>query len=299
MRSLRIMVCCDKTRYDHTLVITSNIGLILTIPTRDQNAMSTVSPDVNTRRLSLEGAPNVRDLGGYQTRDGGTTRWRKLLRGGRLSNLSDLDQRLLNDFEIKVICDFRNAHEYQLDMTKLSAQSAAVIHNLSISPGNQHDIIEISNIGAGQMATWMTQINRELALNHCQTYRKMFELLLNLEDGAFMFHCSAGKDRTGFAAALILSALDVPRNIVMEDYLLTSQYYPPAGELEYLTNKYAADKPDVDPDLFATLTSTRPEFLEAAFAAIDENFNSMDEYLEQALGLSPQKREHLKRQYVE
>ncbi|WP_320838151.1 tyrosine-protein phosphatase [Zhongshania sp.] len=261
--------------------------------------MPAPSPDVNTRRLSLEGAPNVRDLGGYRTRDGRTTRWRKLFRGGRLSNLSDLDQRLLNDFEIKVICDFRNAHEYQLDMTKLSAQSAAVIHNLSISPGNQHDIIEISNIRASEMATWMIQINRELALNHCQTYRKMFELLLNIDDGAFMFHCSAGKDRTGFAAALILSALDVPRDVVMEDYLLTSQYYPPAGELEYLSNKYAADKPNVDPDLFATLTSTRPEFLEGAFAAIDENYDSIDEYLEQAIGLSAELRERLKRQYVE
>ncbi|WP_373090453.1 tyrosine-protein phosphatase [Zhongshania sp.] len=261
--------------------------------------MPAPSPDVNTRRLSLEGAPNVRDLGGYRTWDGGTIRWRKLLRGGRLSNLSELDQRLLSDFEIKVICDFRNAHEYRLDMTKLNTLSAAVIHNLSISPGNQHDIIEISNIGANEMATWMTQINRELALNHCQTYRKMFELLLKLDDGAFLFHCSAGKDRTGFAAALILSALDVPRDVIMEDYLLTSQYYPPAGELEYLINKYAADKPDVDPDLFATLTSTRPEFLEAAFTAIDENYASMDEYLEQALGLGAKQREHLKRQYVE
>ncbi|WP_373082481.1 tyrosine-protein phosphatase [Zhongshania sp.] len=253
----------------------------------------------NDRRLPLDGAPNIRDLGGYKTRDGGTTRWKKLLRGGRLSGLSTGDQQILSDLEIKIICDFRNPNEYQQDITKLSNLSTAEIHNISISPGNQQNIVDISSIGANQMANWMLQLNRELALNHCHSYRQMFKLLLSVDSGCFLFHCSAGKDRTGFAAALILSALDVPRDVIMEDYLLTAKYYPPAGELEYLTNKYAANNPNVDLALFTTLTSTRQEYLAAAFAAIDERYSSIDDYLERELDLCPKKRAQLKRRYVE
>lgn len=256
-------------------------------------------PADNQRRLLLDGAPNIRDLGGYPTLDGSTTRWKKLLRGGRLSGLTPSDQHLLSAYEIKIICDFRNANEYQQDVTKLSQQSNAVIHNLSISPGNQQSIVDISLINANDMARWMQQLNRELALNHSQRFRQMFELLLNTNGGAFLFHCSAGKDRTGFAAALILSALDVPRSTIMEDYLLTAQYYPPAGELDYLTNKYAADNPDVDLELFATLTSTRREFLDAALNAVDEHYGSINNYLETEIGLNAQKRRQLKQYYVE
>jgi protein-tyrosine phosphatase len=253
----------------------------------------------NLRRLPLDGAPNIRDLGGYPTHDGRTTRWKKLLRGGRLSGLSNSDQQLLSAYEIQIICDFRNPNEYQQDVTNLSKHSNAVIHNISISPGNQQNIVDISSINASDMALWMQQLNRELALDHSHRFRQMFDLLLGTEGGAFLFHCSAGKDRTGFAAALILSALDVPRDIIIEDYLLTAQYYPPAGELDYLTNKYAADNPDVDLDLFATLTSTRREFLEAALNAVDEHYGSINNYLDTEIGLDAQKRRQLKRHYVE
>ena len=253
----------------------------------------------NSRRLTLDGAPNIRDLGGYPTRSGHTTRWQKLLRGGRLSNLSDSDQRVLTEFNLKIICDFRSPDEYHRDLTKLGKQSTAIVHNLSIMPGNQQSMIGIGDFDATQITSWMLRLNRELALNHCHSYQQMFELLLAVGDGGFLFHCSAGKDRTGFAAALILSALDVPRNIIMDDYLLTAQYYPPVGELEYLINKYAADWPNVDRDLFATITATRQEFLEAAFNAIDECYGSMDEYLEKALGLCAQKRGQLKQRYLE
>ncbi|MEX1669159.1 tyrosine-protein phosphatase [Zhongshania guokunii] len=261
--------------------------------------MNTQNSTQHTRRLPLNGAPNIRDLGGYQTDDGGTTRWQKLLRGGRLSNLSNSDQLILAQFDVRVVCDFRNPSEYQQDISKLNNMPKAVIHNLSISPGNHQNIIDISSIGADQMSAWMQQINREFVLNHSHTYRHMFELLLDNDDGAFLFHCSAGKDRTGFAAALVLSALNVSRETIMDDYLLTAQYYPPAGEMEYLAQKYTRNNPNIDMDLFATLTSTRPEFLQAAFTAIDEQYSSTDEYLEQALGLCAKKRELLKQRYVE
>ena len=140
---------------------------------------------------------------------------------------------------------------------------------------------------------------RELALTQTHTYRRMFELLLDTEDGGFLFHCSAGKDRTGFAAALILETLDVPRDTIMEDYLLTAQYYPPKGELEYLASKYTESRADVDLTAFQALMDTREEYLSAAYSAIEEHYDSVETYLREELGLGDAERELLKARYTE
>ncbi|MBB3047847.1 protein-tyrosine phosphatase [Litorivivens lipolytica] len=254
------------------------------------------------RRLDLEGAPNIRDLGGYETLDGSTTRWGRIFRAGRLSSLTARDKAQLQQFNLRVICDFRREDEYLQDITDLGDFAEAAIHNLAISPGDHTRSIamtDFNSVSGEQMFEWMVLINRELALKQTQTYRRMFELLLETEDGGFLFHCSAGKDRTGFAAALILSALDVPRDTIMEDYLLTAQYYPPKGELEYLASKYTDSSRDVDLSAYQALMDTREEYLSAAFSAIEEHYDSVDTYLSGELGIGKAERELLKHRYTE
>lgn len=254
------------------------------------------------RRLDLEGAPNIRDLGGYATSDGGNTRWGKIFRAGRLSTLTDKDKATLAAFDLRVICDFRREDEYLRDVTDLGEQARVAIHNLAISPGDHSRSIaesDFSQVSGDEMFNWMVMINRELALKQTGTYRRMFELLLDTDDGGFLFHCSAGKDRTGFAAALILSALDVPRETIMDDYLLTAQYYPPKGELEYLASKYADNDSELDLSVFKALMDTREEYLSAAFAAIDESYDSVTDYLAAEIGVGAEQRKRLKERYVD
>lgn len=254
------------------------------------------------RRLNLEGAPNIRDLGGYATEDGGITRWGRLFRAGRLSSLTERDKQQLARFNLRVICDFRREDEYLSDVTDLGQRMAVEIHNLAISPGDHSRSLvhgDFNQVNGEQMFEWMVLINRELALKQTEKYRRMFELLLNIDDGGFLFHCSAGKDRTGFAAALILSALDVPRNTIMEDYLLTAQYYPPKGELEYLASKYTDSNSQRDFSVFQALMDTREEYLNAAFSAIEEHYDSITHYLADELGVGEEQRKRLKDRYVE
>lgn len=254
----------------------------------------------NLRRLPLEGTPNLRDLGGYRTADGRQTRWGRLFRAGRLSALTDADKQTLAQYDLRLICDFRREDEYQRDATDLGNHEQISIHNLAINPGDHSGAIasvEMSEITADDMAQFMVMINREFALQQTGTYRRMFELLLDTETGGFLFHCSAGKDRTGFAAALILAALGVDRDTIMHDYMLTAEYYPPKGELEYLAGKYAS--PGMDLSVFQAMVDTREEYLAAAFDAIDENFDSMDHYLATELALDDLKRQRLVDRYVE
>jgi protein-tyrosine phosphatase len=116
----------------------------------------------------------------------------------------------------------------------------------------------------------------------------MFELLLR-EDGALLFHCSAGKDRTGFGAALILTVLGTPREAVMQDYLASNRLW--RGEADI-----AAGLP---PDIAAKLLLVHPGLLDAAFAAIDDAYGSFDSYAQLQLGLDETCRQRLCERLVE
>ena len=125
-------------------------------------------------------------------------------------------------------------------------------------------------------------------LEWAHRYRTMFDLLLT-DDAPLLFHCTAGKDRTGVAAALILSALGVDRDVIRQDYLATNRIWQPDASLAgHLTP--AARKAMLSADL---------AYLETAFAAIDAAYPSMDAYLEDRLGLDADRRAQLQARLLE
>jgi protein-tyrosine phosphatase len=104
-----------------------------------------------------------------------------------------------------------------------------------------------------------------------------------------VFHCTAGKDRTGFAAALLLSALGVDRATIEHDYLLTNQLYKRDNRLEGSGH----------PHVMKVLWQVQPEFLHAAFEAVDQQHGGIQDYLHGAIGLSPQELVALQRLMLE
>jgi protein-tyrosine phosphatase len=105
-----------------------------------------------------------------------------------------------------------------------------------------------------------------------------------------VFHCTAGKDRTGFAAALVLHALGVPRAVVMQDYLLTNALYQPPPLLA---------RTDTPAEALAVLWRVQAGFLEAAFDALEADHGSVDQYLQQRLRMGPAARQALAERYLE
>jgi protein-tyrosine phosphatase len=114
-------------------------------------------------------------------------------------------------------------------------------------------------------------------------FRGLFDLLL--EDGRtpLLFHCSAGKDRTGFATALLLSALGVSWDVVMQDYLATNDIWPGDPRLAE----------ELPPAVAAQLLRVAPDYLQAGFAAAKREYGSIDRYMERVLGLAPRQRDRL------
>lgn len=238
------------------------------------------------RRLALHGTPNFRDFGGYTADDGRRVRWGQLYRSGHLSQLSDNDLQVIAALDIGLVCDFRHASERERAPNRYALEHCPRIEHLPIIPGSAADVFSQlstmeNSVRAEAMAQLMIDINRDLALHQQEAYKKLFRLLVE-NDSAILIHCAAGKDRTGFGAALILAALGVPEATLLRDYLLTDKYLPIERELHNVRKKYRLDLPD---DVLRPMLEVRHEYLRGALDAIHQEFGSLENYLRDALAV--------------
>ena len=252
------------------------------------------------RILRFDGAVNLRDFGGYAAEDGGQVVRGRLFRCGTLADLTDAGKRAFAALDVQLICDLRRADEKAAEPTPELAGAPSRLE-IPIDPGSAAAMRERLNDGGltlKERIEFMVGINRDLASNHAEDYARMFERLLELEDGAFLVHCSAGKDRTGFACALILHALGVSEVTVLEDYLLTNEALDYEGYvLKRIRSRLWTDL-EADRESTMALFGVRPEYLRSAYAAIAAEFEGVEHYLEQAIGLDSAARERLRSRYV-
>jgi protein-tyrosine phosphatase len=237
----------------------------------------------------LQGASNFRDVGGYRNADGRCVRRGQVFRSDHLAGLTPEDLARLASLGIGHSLDFRGAAEY-------SATPYAI-------PGVQRLALTIEPTVIARMQALVVQgivpTTEETVALMCETYRDF----VNHNAGTFgrflkhlleqptpqVFHCTAGKDRTGFAAALLLSALGVDRATIEHDYLLTNQLYKRDNRLEGSGH----------PHVMKVLWQVQPEFLHAAFDAVDAQHGGMQDYLHGAIGLIPQELAELKQMLLE
>ncbi len=244
---------------------------------------------VKKRHGVLEGASNFRDLGGYETSDGRHVRWGKFYRSDDLGSLTDADVEKISALGLELVCDFRSEQEKQEEPDRLPKQNPPAVADLAIGAESfmVKDLRE--RIGSGDLEgldlrSMMIEGNRQFATTFSRQYAAMFERITKPENLPALVHCTAGKDRAGFASAMILSTLGVPRQTVMEDFLLTNHYTASATEKQLLMIKlFSLFRTDTD--ALRPLFGVEPAYLEAAFQAIDENYGDFDTYRREALGI--------------
>ncbi len=242
-----------------------------------------------TRSLNLAGATNFRDLGGYVGQGGRTVRWRKLFRSDNLAALTADDRATLASLGLSQAFDFRGAAERDAMPYALAGVTS---HSLAIEPTILMRMKEMLESGhrltAQDTVHLMQQTYRAFVIDNSSRFAELFSGLL-ASDAPLIFHCTAGKDRTGFAAALILLALDVPRPLVMHDYLLTNQLYRMPQPSTGLVSK----------DVLNVLWRVQEDFLEASLHEVDLAYGGIRQYLAQALGVGPAERELLAAKYLQ
>lgn len=243
------------------------------------------------RAIPLEGASNLRDLGGWPTADGGRVRPGLVFRSAALAGLTGADQAWLARAGLRTVCDLRGREEAAAAPSRLDAVPDVAVHPLPIEPSvgaSLRDILATREATGADLMALLRQAYVAYALDWSHRYRAMFALLLEETRRPLLFHCSAGKDRTGFGAALLLTALGVPRGMVFEDYLATNRIW--RGD-----SKLAAGLPE---PLAGVLLRVHPELLQAALDAASARHGSIEAYLEEAIGLDAPARAELRGRLV-
>jgi protein-tyrosine phosphatase len=240
------------------------------------------------RHINLAGAGNFRDLGGYRATDGRTVRWRQIFRSNHLGHLTEADIEVLRPLGLRSAFDFRGAEER---VAAICGLHGIVVHSLPIEPTVVAALrtrlasgVTLSSADARDVR----ESYRNYVRYNTPNFRALFAHLV--EDRApLVIHCTAGKDRTGFACALILHALGVPDDVVAEDYLLTNRLY----------RRDSSASSDLPNEVRQVLGSVETSFLAAAFGAINADYGSLESYFGDGLGVGAQQRGRLAARYLE
>jgi protein-tyrosine phosphatase len=263
--------------------------LVIALSACDGDLYAGMPEHVKRRHLGLEGAPNFRDLGGYATADGHTVRWGLFYRSDNLAHLTDADLEKVSALGIKLVCDFRSAPEKQAEPDRLPAANPPAVEELPIGAESfmakdLRERISAGNLDGLDLRGMLIEGNRQFATAFAPQYAAMFERISRPENLPALVHCSAGKDRAGFASALILTLLGVPRETVMEDFLLTN-HYTAAATRKRLRMMELLSLFRADTEALAPLFGVERAYLEAAFAEIEKHHGDFDGYRRTALGI--------------
>lgn len=243
----------------------------------------------SARRLPLDGASNARDLGGYAAADGRRVRWGVAYRSDALGELSDDDVAYLARLGVRQVVDFRSDAEREREPDRLpsSPELRVVLRPIfgeALDPQELKDRLLSGNAHADQMTALLVEGNRAFVTEFAPVYAGFLRDLADSGNLPVLFHCTAGKDRAGFAAAALLLALGASRDTVMEDYLKTNAFSAASTSHTLLVLRVASLFRTA-PDDVRPLFEARREYLQAAFDTIDERYGSDRGFLRDGLGL--------------
>jgi protein-tyrosine phosphatase len=248
---------------------------------------------------ALEGALNFRDLGGYRATDGRTVRWRRLYRSGTQHALTAGDLQVLADCGIRHAYDLRSSQERRDHPSRITALPGLeyAFREHEQLPGNFLELLKYSDGGAAYSRNMMLTLYAKIPFEFDSA---IGSLLRRLVDGRLplVFNCTAGKDRTGVTAALILAALGVPREDVLADYMLTEHCFERSCEM-LMRGTGGGLFRGIPRQAWEPFMRAHPDYLLAMFAALDAAHGSIDRYLADRLGLHESTVEHLREKLLE
>ncbi|MNL05594.1 Tyrosine-protein phosphatase precursor [compost metagenome] len=253
-----------------------------------QNSVATSAPEskpTEVLQIPLEGQSNFRDVGGYKTQDGKLVRKGLLFRSGDLSRLTAKDLSYLSSIGLVEIVDFRTPEESKQAPDRIPA-SVKAYESIPVVAGelNMDSLISGAKNHPDKLKKFLVEANQSFVDDSKPQFEEFFRILQSAK-GPLVFHCTAGKDRTGFATALFYEAMGVHRDIIVDDYMASSQFLRP---LQQSARHFAKEK-GIDPMALDPLLSVKTEYIEAAFDLIDKRYGGVEAYLKSELKVDVKK----------
>ncbi|MBL6691552.1 MAG: tyrosine-protein phosphatase [Pseudomonadales bacterium] len=259
--------------------------------------------DLPRQFINIEGAINLRDFGGYQTQDGREVKKGLLFRCGLMSEIAEHAFEDFAALDIGVICDLRSHEEADANPTPDVAPFDVRVH-IPIWPGSsnqfQQTISEVQKRPTAEdFANFMNKVTREIARDHVHAYKELMSHLRDTDRG-FLLHCSAGKDRTGFGAAIILTMLGVDHDTVLHDYLVSNEATELAERarermMSHMREQGLPEK--IDDNVLHIMSGVKADYLLAAFEEIDNHYGGIHGYLEE-VGITAAEQRELERKLL-
>lgn len=239
------------------------------------------------RLIRLQGTVNFRDAGGYRTRDGQWVKMGEVYRSDSLEKLTDADLAKLKRLGVRTVFDLRMESERTAAPDRVPAGATHVVADVLAGSGTFTSMPK----SPAEAEAMMVEGNRFMVSGDTArtAYTAVYDGIADDDRRGVLFHCTAGKDRTGWSNAALLTALGVPEETVMADYLASNTYRAAANEaiLSHLPAQQAA--------VYKPLLDVRPAYLNASFAEVEEEYGSFRAYLRKGLGLDQQELKELKK----
>jgi protein-tyrosine phosphatase len=249
----------------------------------------------------LERMYNFRDVGGMPTTDGGTSKTGLLFRSGELSTLTARDLGALRGLDIRTICDLRSTRESRKKPLRLAAKHSVRVlnvplHDEATTDGSHKKLVGflLGKTGGDRFREFIGEFYHHLAFDRALCVGEAITLLAHEENLPAVIHCTAGKDRTGFLAAVIQLLVGVPYARVSEDYLRSNDHFEP--RLKKLTQTLRIMTLfQVSPERMRLILTAHPEVLDGVHREIIESHGSIANYLIGACRVERETLENLKR----
>ncbi|MBD5429618.1 tyrosine-protein phosphatase [Lactobacillus sp.] len=257
------------------------------------------------RLITLDGTVNFRDLGGYTNKDGQRIRWNKIYRADSLSSLSVNDKEKLASMKVAIDCDLRSTNEQRIAPDQLwdgvkyvDCHVYAEDKDGSLEEEKDRSVYKFLHHipKVGEKGNFLGEIYQNVILSPVsqKSFAKVFAHLLNLpENEALVFHCSAGKDRTGMTAALILTALGVDEKTIAQDYLLTNKLYPFGFK-----KQIPSDSEMIDLVNRMNIAQGEGAAIKGITRTINEGFGGFEKYFTKVLGFTKEDLKRFKELYL-
>lgn len=235
------------------------------------------------QNIHLGGAPNFRDVGGLRGIDGKFVQVGRLYRSDQMNLLTASDRETIANMRISRLVDLRMAYEREKEPDWVPPGARYLVLDVLAGREADQDRLRV-DIAAGQAEQMMMEINRQFVSHPAalQAYSRLLHLMVE-EDGRIVFHCTAGKDRTGWATVILLTILGVSRDDIVANYLASNANLKEKNESFYKSQSSfltGISWGKIEPAL-----TVRRSYLDASFAEVDRRYGSFDRYVREGLKL--------------
>lgn len=255
----------------------------------------------------IDSIPNLRDAGGYATGDGRRVRTGLLYRSEQLSHVTEADMPAFAALGIKKVYDLRTLDERTAEPDRVPPGAQGVVVDVladekQAAPAELLHLLADPNaanaqLGGGKIVAMFAKAYVDLIIlpSARQGFAHLFTELADTANLPALYHCTTGKDRTGWTSAALLTLLGVPDDVVMQDYLRSNDYILP--EYQALIDKYTGM--GVDKDILLSILGVRSEYLAASLKEMCDNYGGIEGYFATGLGIDAAGQQALRERFLE